>query len=655
MHKLFILANLLIFSSVYGIDWYNEFNTRWPNSIPPSSNLGWGESYIIRAYISMYRAAVARGEPQQECQKWIDRIIEHCDYIVDNDISEPYLVSEFHGVTPIAWFINLIFSNDSLYSIYRDTANKYLFYLESQVIPDWRDCQYWRTPHNWYTAYGSALLFLRRISRSPYYQPPYYVTPDTTLAEYYLNTLTDIATNWFQDMGNWQYHPGWNDDPYPEKKGLCYCPSLDAYVWRYADYRGELLAWGFDASNNYWVFSNTAIDSLNKWYRLVLTHYSDTIRFKIYDSDGSTLIWEDSTDFGAIGPTDGGLFFGSRPEIGDFLIGAMDEIKIERNDKLIGYWKFEGNAADSSGNGRHGVIYGTPTWVKGKVGQALQFSGDDYVRVPVDPALHDFSKIDMWVKFDELASRRYCILSKGEHLHYGPGGYHINISCHKRAEDDHSNIEIEFVNLAHHDYELSQFYPLNKMQRFSNTMTKVIWTNTDTTNPTFRGYLNPDDPDTDVVTATMRWLWLYEFQPIIGPVVSKWYENHMTYLWEEACANLACWQAGLPIVGIEEGPDNEPQITECELKIYPNPFTRKAVIRFQIPDVRDQKSEDRLEIYDLAGRLVKTFLITNNERQTTKVEWDGKGDNEKLMPSGIYFVKLKVGDFSQTKKLLLLR
>ena len=75
----------------------------------------------------------------------------------------------------------------------------------------------------------------------------------------------------------------------------------------------------------------------------------------------------------------------------------------------------------------------------------------------------------------------------------------------------------------------------------------------------------------------------------------------------------------------------------------------------------------QLQIYDLAGRLVKSFSLTPNLLSPiTVIEWDGKDDKRQDLSSGIYFVKLKTGEFSQieakrksrfvgTNKLLLLR
>lgn len=49
---------------------------------------------------------------------------------------------------------------------------------------------------------------------------------------------------------------------------------------------------------------------------------------------------------------------------------------------LIGWWKLDGDANDSSGNNHPGTIFGNPRWVAGKIGGALELDGDgDYVEV----------------------------------------------------------------------------------------------------------------------------------------------------------------------------------------------------------------------------------------------------------------------------------
>jgi len=49
---------------------------------------------------------------------------------------------------------------------------------------------------------------------------------------------------------------------------------------------------------------------------------------------------------------------------------------------LLAYYKFDGNAQDSSGNNNHGVEHGDINYVNGVVGKAADFDGiDDYIRV----------------------------------------------------------------------------------------------------------------------------------------------------------------------------------------------------------------------------------------------------------------------------------
>jgi len=65
-----------------------------------------------------------------------------------------------------------------------------------------------------------------------------------------------------------------------------------------------------------------------------------------------------------------------------------------------------------------------------------------------------------------------------------------------------------------------------------------------------------------------------------------------------------------------------------------------------------------MKIYDATGRLVRDFAddLCNHNKSVKSVYWDCRDKDGKSVPSGIYFVQLKVGDkFSQTKKLLLIK
>ena len=66
---------------------------------------------------------------------------------------------------------------------------------------------------------------------------------------------------------------------------------------------------------------------------------------------------------------------------------ALTNVAKAVDPDLVGWWRLDDGsgttATDSSGNGNDGAIQGNPEWVKGQIGQALQFNGvDEYIDVP---------------------------------------------------------------------------------------------------------------------------------------------------------------------------------------------------------------------------------------------------------------------------------
>jgi hypothetical protein len=89
---------------------------------------------------------------------------------------------------------------------------------------------------------------------------------------------------------------------------------------------------------------------------------------------------------------------------------------------------------------------------------------------------------------------------------------------------------------------------------------------------------------------------------------------------------------------------------------YPNPFNPSTKIKFDIPLLRGVDAEGgrgvsaRLTIYDLLGREITKLVNQPFQPGTYEVEWDGTN-----YPSGVYFYKLIAGNYSDTKKLVLLK
>ena len=84
---------------------------------------------------------------------------------------------------------------------------------------------------------------------------------------------------------------------------------------------------------------------------------------------------------------------------------------------------------------------------------------------------------------------------------------------------------------------------------------------------------------------------------------------------------------------------------------YPNPFNPSAIITYSIPE----ESSVNLTIYDLLGKEIRVLVNTKNNRGTFKVSWDGTNNIGQKVASGTYLYRIKAGDFSQTKKIVLMK
>ncbi|EEF57830.1 LamG-like jellyroll fold domain-containing protein [Pedosphaera parvula] len=84
--------------------------------------------------------------------------------------------------------------------------------------------------------------------------------------------------------------------------------------------------------------------------------------------------------------------------VNDGTVATTGSFTVTVRGMLAAYYKFEGNAQDSSGQGNDGVLNGGVTFVPGKVGaQAVQLDGSTgYVQIPVS-AIDDFT-ISLWLK-----------------------------------------------------------------------------------------------------------------------------------------------------------------------------------------------------------------------------------------------------------------
>ncbi|MBM3238986.1 T9SS type A sorting domain-containing protein [Candidatus Poribacteria bacterium] len=89
---------------------------------------------------------------------------------------------------------------------------------------------------------------------------------------------------------------------------------------------------------------------------------------------------------------------------------------------------------------------------------------------------------------------------------------------------------------------------------------------------------------------------------------------------------------------------------------YPNPFNPDTWIPYELADASDVT----IEIYDVAGRLVRTLRLGKKDtgsytRKENAACWDGRNAHGERAASGVYFYTMRAGDFITTRKMVIVK
>ena len=89
---------------------------------------------------------------------------------------------------------------------------------------------------------------------------------------------------------------------------------------------------------------------------------------------------------------------------------------------------------------------------------------------------------------------------------------------------------------------------------------------------------------------------------------------------------------------------------------YPNPFNPETWIPYRLAE----DAVVTLTIYDANGQAVRRLDLGHRtaavyERQSNAIYWDGRNEDGERVTSGVYFYQLSAGDYSATRKMVILK
>jgi hypothetical protein len=114
---------------------------------------------------------------------------------------------------------------------------------------------------------------------------------------------------------------------------------------------------------------------------------------------------------------------------------------------------------------------------------------------------------------------------------------------------------------------------------------------------------------------------------------------------EDFALKVMCDWFELWPVGVEEA---EPEILPGKfyLSNYPNPFNATTIINYQLP----ADAYVKLDIYSILGEKVATLMDSRQQAGYRSVIWDAS-----QVSSGLYFYKLTAGDYTESKRMMLVK
>jgi hypothetical protein len=84
---------------------------------------------------------------------------------------------------------------------------------------------------------------------------------------------------------------------------------------------------------------------------------------------------------------------------------------------------------------------------------------------------------------------------------------------------------------------------------------------------------------------------------------------------------------------------------------YPNPFNPSTNIEFNLPKAAYVK----IHVFNIVGQRVRTLVDEELKSGRYVADWDGKDEQRHSVSTGIYFYRMQAGDFSDMKKMLLVK
>jgi hypothetical protein len=134
-------------------------------------------------------------------------------------------------------------------------------------------------------------------------------------------------------------------------------------------------------------------------------------------------------------------------------------------------------------------------------------------------------------------------------------------------------------------------------------------------------------------------------------------EYNTTYYWSVIAVNeigksTNNYKYSFTTIENTSNKDNPPNLmTDLNFYVYPNPFNPSTTIKCEMRSAESGV----IEVFNIKGQKVKTLFNGYLEVGEHSFIWNGDDNNGNAVSSGIYFCRMKTDDYSEIKKMILMK
>ena len=140
----------------------------------------------------------------------------------------------------------------------------------------------------------------------------------------------------------------------------------------------------------------------------------------------------------------------------------------------------------------------------------------------------------------------------------------------------------------------------------------------------------------------------FDYRQIYTSIITDWFGLN------QSVANQIFNENFNKISFVNTNMNSENYIKPSHLAIhapYPNPFNNSITLDYKL----FKDASVKIVIFDIKGNLIKNLFSGKQTSGSKSIKWNATNNKGKIVSAGEYFAKIKIEDFTQTKKMIFIK